>query len=502
MYISSAKAGYKPVATCMALFSFFNFKQKMPRAVAHRPLYLHNTLSGKTELFESINGTVRMYNCGPTVYEEQHIGNLRGPLLANTLKKTLSACGYPVIHVSNITDVGHLVSDSDEGEDKIEASAKKRGVSAQEIAETITNLYFDDLDALGIDRSKIIFSPATKYIPEQIALVKTLEEKGYTYTIDDGVYFTTAKFPNYGKLGRINLAGQKDGARVEENLQKKNPHDFALWKLSTKEGERQQEWPSPWGVGFPGWHLECTAMIFTLLNKQIDIHIGGIDLIPIHHNNEIAQAEAATGKQFVRYWMHNEFITIDGKKVSKSLGNTVYLHNIVDRGLDPRSLRYLYLTAHYRSPMNFTWDAIEGAHTALKRLQRAFLELPAKNGAVHKKFIDDFYAAVTNDLDTPKALALVWDFLKDDSVLPADKRASLAEADEVLGLGLNEPRTAAKLAVVAEADLPEEVQTLLDERTLARIAKNYSRADELRIEIEGLGYELTDTAEGQQVTKK
>jgi cysteinyl-tRNA synthetase len=479
------------------------FKQKMPRAVAQKPLYLHNTLSGTLELFESINGTVRMYNCGPTVYEEQTIGNLRGPLLANTLKRTLEACGYPVIHVNNITDVGHLVSDSDEGEDKMEKSAKKQGVSASEVAEAITKIYFDDLDSLGIDRSKMQFPKATQYIPEQIALVQALEEKGYTYTIDDGVYFNTAKFTGYGKLGHINLAGQKDGARVEENVQKKNQHDFALWKFSKKTEQRQQEWDSPWGVGFPGWHIECTAMIFTLLNKQIDIHLGGIDLIPIHHNNEIAQAEAATGKQFVRYWMHNEFITIDGKKVSKSLGNTVYLHNIIDRGLDARSLRYLYLTAHYRSPMNFTWDAIEGANTALKRLQRSFLELPAKpKGTADQKFLDEFYGFMLQDLDTPKALARVWNLVKDDSVAPEEKRASLIEADKILGLGLNEPRTAAKLAVVEESDLPEEVQQLLDERSLARLAKNYQRADELRIQIEGLGYELTDLPEGQKVTKK
>ena len=483
------------------------FKKTMPRAVAQKPLYLHNTLSGSLELFESINGTVRMYNCGPTVYEEQHIGNLRGPLLANTLKKMLEACGYPVLHVSNITDVGHLTGDNsgdaDTGEDRMEASAKKRGTTAQEIAEAITKIYFNDLTELGIDLSQIKFSPATKYIPEQIALVQALEEKGYAYTIDDGVYFNTAKFVGYGKLGHINLAGQKDGARVEENIQKKNPHDFALWKFSNKAEQRQQEWESPWGVGFPGWHIECTAMIFTLLNKQIDIHLGGIDLIPIHHNNEIAQAEAATGKQFVRYWMHNEFITIDGKKVSKSLGNTVYLHNIIDRGLDARSLRYLYLTAHYRSPMNFTWDAIEGANTALKRLQRSFLELPAHSkGTANQKFLDEFYGFMVQDLDTPKALARVWDLLKETELTPADKRASLLEADTILGLGLNDERTSAKLAVLEESDLPEEVQQLLDERALARLAKNYQRADELRIKIESLGYDLTDAAEGQKVTKK
>jgi cysteinyl-tRNA synthetase len=242
-------------------------------------------------------------------------------------------------------------------------------------------------------------------------------------------------------------------------------------------------------------------MIFTLLNKQIDIHMGGIDLIPIHHNNEIAQAEAATGRQFVRYWVHNEFITIDGKRLSKSQGNTLYLHNITDRGLNARALRYWFLTGHYRTPMNFTWDAIEGANTALKRLQRAYLEMP-KNGKADKKFLDEFYGFILQDLDTPKALARVWDLVKDASVAPADKRASIIEADKILGLGITEERITTKLPVVEEDSLPEEVQTLLDERTMARIAKNYQRADELRTKIEAKGYELTDTADGQQVAKK
>jgi len=488
----------------------FNLFKKTP-STAKEPLYLHNTLSDKLERFEPLNGTVKMYNCGPTVYEEQTIGNLRGPLLANTVKRALEAWGYRVKHVNNITDVGHLVSDSDEGEDKMEKVAAKRDLSAQDIAKEITALYFADLDALGIDRSQMEFPRATAYIAEQIALVKTLEEKGYAYLIDDGVYFDTAKFPGYGKLGHIDLGGQKDGARVEENKEKKNQHDFALWKLSpkntqenTKQGaKRQQEWDSPWGTGFPGWHIECTAMIFKLLGKQIDIHLGGIDLIPIHHNNEIAQAEAATAKQFVRYWMHNAFITIEGKKISKSLGNTIYLHQITERGLSPLALRYWYLTGHYRSPMNFTWEAVEGADTALKRMERAFLEFPKNSKeAPDKKFLEDFYAAMGNDLDTPKALAHVWDLIKDDAVSPASKRASLMEADKIFGFGLNDPRVSTKLSVLEQTDLPEEVQQLLDERSAARIAQNYGRADELRIYIEGMGYELKDTPEGQKVNKK
>lgn len=466
------------------------------------PLQFHNTLSGKTEVFEPLNHTARMYNCGPTVYAEQHVGNLRGPILANLARRTLESWGYAVEHVSNITDVGHLVSDSDEGEDKVEAQAKKEGRRAQDIAGEYTALFFKDLDALGIDRRKVSFPKATAYIAEQIALVKTLEEKGYTYATSDGIYFNTAKFPRYGKLGAIALAGQEAGARVEENKEKKNPHDFALWKLSKKGEKRQQEWQSPWGVGFPGWHIECTAMIFKLLGKQIDLHMGGIDLIPIHHNNEIAQAESLTGKPFVKYWMHNEFITIEGKKVSKSLGNTVYLHNIIDRGLSPLALRYWYLTGHYRTPMNFTWGAIEGAYQALMRLNRFFLELPHSSDVPDANFLKDFYAAISNDLDTPKAIARIWELVKDTTVSPAAKRASLLEADKILGLGLSAARPASKLKVIEEPDLPSEVQTLVAEREEARKNKNFTSADLLRDKIESLGYDLKDTPEGPEITKK
>lgn len=489
---------------------------RRPARAPSVPLRLYNTLSQEVEPFISLGGTVKMYNCGPTVYAAQTIGNLRGPLLANLLRRTFLTWGHYVRHVSNITDVGHLVSDSDEGEDKIEVQAKKEGLKAQDIAQHYTQLFFDDLDALGIERSKIVWAPATKYIAEQIALVHTLEEKGYTYTIRDGVYFNTAKFPAYGRLGNINLEGQQAGARVEENKEKKNPHDFALWKFSQKYKEggekRQQQWRSPWGIGFPGWHLECTAIIFTLLGKQIDVHMGGEDLIPIHHNNEIAQAEAATGKQFVKYWMHNAFITIEGKKISKSLGNTVYLHNITDRGLSAQSLRYWYLTAHYRTPMNFTWDAIAGADQALKRLNRSYLELsdtkalPRASAAAQTRgdggFLRDFYEAIANDLDTPRALARMWELVRDPEIAPGIKRASLAEADALLGLGFSKRRPAAKLKVIEESGMPQEVQELMRQRDEARAAKNFTSADLLREKIEALGYELKDTPEGSEISKK
>ena len=467
----------------MGLFSFFNKKPDMP------VLRLRNTLSGELEKFEPIGHTVKMYNCGPTVYDRQHIGNLRGAVLANTLKRTLEAWGHKVSHVSNITDVGHLVSDADEGEDKMEAAAKKIGKHTQEIAEEITQLYFADLDLLGIDRGAMRFPRAAQYIAEQIALVKTLLQKGYAYKISDGVYFDTSKSPGYGKLGGISVSGQQAGARVEENKEKKNPHDFALWKFSKKDEKREQEWQSPWGIGFPGWHLECTAMIFKLLGKQIDIHIGGEDLVPIHHNNEIAQAESLTGKQFVRYWLHNAFITIEGKKVSKSLGNTIYLTQLADRGISPRALRYLYLTAHYSQPMNFTWEAAQAANTALNRLTKVYYESKnSRSDLLDEAFLKEFYSAIANDLDTPKALAMIWENIK------TLNKATLAEADKILGLGLAEVRPSQKIAVKKE--IPAEVQKWVAEREEARAAKDFARSDALRTQIEAAGFEVKDTPEG------
>jgi cysteinyl-tRNA synthetase len=488
------------------MFAFLTTKkQQMP------PLSFHNTLSGKLELFEPLSKReVKMYNCGPTVYDQVHVGNLRVYILADLLRRIILTWSYKLKQVINITDVGHLVSDADEGEDKIELGAKRTGKTAQEIAREITALFFEDLDALGVDRAHIQFPRATEYIPEQIALIQTLEQKGYAYRTSDGMYFDTAKFAPYGKLGNINLKGLQEGARVEENHEKKSPHDFALWKFSRPDEKRQQEWSSAWGVGFPGWHIECTAMIFKLLGKQIDIHTGGIDHIPVHHQNEIAQAEAATGKQYVRYWLHGEFITIEGRKISKSLGNTIYLHNITDRGFNPRSLRYWFLTGHYRSPMNFTWDALEAADTALKRLEKLYLELrtnknsstqqnPENNSFEH--FAKRFYEAIGNDLDTPKALALVWDMTKDTSLSTKQKLQALELADKVLGLGLIDAKPMQKLTVMKESDLPDEVQQLAKEREIARNEKDFEKSDELRNKLHKLGYEVQDSHDGQKIFK-
>lgn len=484
----------------MGFLSLFT-KGHTPARADLPPLTFYNTMSGKTEVFTPLGGTVKMYNCGPTVYDRQHIGNLRPYIFADTLRRTLEGWGHKVEQVVNITDVGHLVSDADLGEDKMEVGAKRRGMSAQEVAQEITEWWFADLDAVGVDRSRTRFPRATEYIDEIIALVKTLEQKGYAYRISDGVYFDTAKFSGYGKLGHIAIAGQQAGARVEENPEKKNAHDFALWKLSKASETRQQEWQSPWGVGFPGWHIECTAMIFKLLGKQIDIHTGGVDHIPVHHNNEIAQAEVLTQKQYVRYWMHNEFITIEGKKVSKSLGNTIYLYQITDRGLAARSLRYLFLTAHYRAPMNFTWQAIEAADAALGKLNRMYLELPPSGLPADETFAKEFYAALADDLDTPLAIAKLWEAVRNPALTPTIKRACLTIADQALGLGLSEPRKSIRLEVIPLSQLPEPVIALVDEREQARLAKDFAVADDLRTQIEKLGYTVKDSAEGPKVSK-
>ena len=474
---------------------------KKPAPKKLPPLMLRNSLSGELEAFEPMGRTVKMYNCGPTAYDEQHIGNLFPPVVANVLSRTLRAWGYPVEEVNNITDFGHLNED-EKSEDKMSRGLRRHGKALnlknmRWLAEKYAALFFADLPSLGINPEKIRYPRASDYIAEQIAVIKTLEQKGYAYRTTDGVYFDISRYAGYGKLGGIDLEGLKAGARVEENKDKRNPGDFALWKLDKKIG-----WESPWGLGFPGWHTECVAMIFTLLGKQIDIHMGGVDLVSIHHNNEIAQAEAATGKQFVRYWLHNAHITIENKKVSKSLRNTVYLHNLVDKGLEPRALRYWFLTGHYRTPMNFTWNAIEGANTAYGRLSRAFLELPPSQLKPDAKFLHDFYAAIADDLNTPQALARVWELIKDPTVTPAVKRVSLAEADKILGLGLGEQGPVARVSVISVGDLPDEVQRLVMAREQARRNKDYKKSDELRAQILKAGYETKDTAEGQKITKK
>lgn len=480
------------------------FRKKEPPIKA--TLRFHNTLSGEVEpLSTLVAGEVRMYNCGPTVYGTQHIGNMRAAVFADLLRRTLSLWGYRVKQVINITDFGHLTSDADEGEDKMTAGLKREGMplsleSMRTLAERYTEEYFADIDAVGVDRSRIGFPRASEYVQDQIRLIEALEEKGYAYRTHAGVYFDVAKYTGYGKLGHINLAGLREGARVSGTEHKRGPFDFILWKADASLG-----WESPWGMGFPGWHIECTAMIFKLLGKQIDIHTGGIEHIPVHHNNEIAQAEAATGKQFARFWLHNDHITIEGKKISKSLGNTIYVRNIRDRGFSPLALRYWFLTAHYRSSANFTWTALEGSQNALSRLHRIFFEDLPKSGNPSPAFIAAFTEALSNDLDTPRAVAVMWDMLKDQNTTPAEMHGNLLYADRVLGIGLRDGKerlnTMKSLAVLSASDLPKEVAALIEEREVARKARNFTESDRLRQELLDLGYDLADSPTGPTVRR-
>jgi len=435
-----------------------------------------------------------MYSCGPTVYGPQHIGNLRAALFSDLIARVLMQAGFHVRRVTNITDVGHLVGDGDEGEDKMKVGSTRDKTTPKEIADRYTKIYLEDIQALNIDTSQIRFPRATEYIEEQVNMVKTLEEKGLTYTTKDGVYFDTSKYPSYGKLGGVTEVKLMGGARIKIEDGKRNLHDFVLWRMA-KPGDLQK-WRSPWGEGNPGWHIECSAMIRALLGSEIDIHTGGMDHIPVHHNNEIAQSENANGRPLARYWLHEAFINIDGEKISKSLGNEVLLSHIVDRGFDPLALRYFYLQASFRSPVSFTWEAIAASDEALRRLRKLAAEtkLQAKGKSATSELERRMIAILRDDLGTPSALALLWDTLKDEDLPPSQKLGVLLVADSILGLNL---LTEAEVAV-----LPAEVLELAKVRDAARAAKNFARSDELRLEIENRGYRVDDGPSGTVVTPK
>ncbi len=443
-----------------------------------------------------------MYSCGPTVYDYAHIGNLRAYVFVDLLNRTLKYNGYTVKNTINLTDFGHLTGDGDEGEDKMMKGLKRDGkpitLSAmRELSDIYITAFMEDLSELRI-LPPTTFSRASDYINEQIQLVKTLEQKGYTYETSDGVYFDIAKFPTYGRLGKINLDELRNGARVETNTEKKHPADFAIWKKGLLG------WDSSWGKGFPGWHIECSAMAIATLGKTIDIHTGGIDHIHTHHNAEIAQSESATGKLFAKYWMHNEFITIDNTKISKSIGNTLNLRHLTDQGFSGDDYRYLLLTAHYRSPLNFSFDALKAAKQALFRLKRhVYEEYQNQATKASPAYLERFLTAINDDLDTPKALALAWEVTKDDALDTGVKCATLRDFDRVLGIGLSDKLDDAlfKLGVVAEADLPTEIQELMDAREAARAARNWDESDRLRGILNFKGYAIEDTPTGPKVSK-
>ncbi|MFZ2886371.1 MAG: cysteine--tRNA ligase [Minisyncoccia bacterium] len=475
-----------------------------------RSLTLYNTLSGKKERFESLRPeVVKMYNCGPTVYGVQHIGNLSMYVFTDILRRALEANGYDVMQVINITDVGHLVSDGDDGEDKMTKGLKSEGKeltleNMRELAEKYTKLWLQDLKTLNITIADTQFPRASDHIPAQIAMVRALEKNGFAYKGEGGVYFDTAKFPSYGKLGNINLEGLREGARIAAVSDKRNSTDFLLWKFDPKLG-----WESPWGVGFPGWHIECSAMIREILGDEIDIHTGGIEHIPVHHNNEIAQSEASTGKKpFSRFWLHRAHLQIESAKIAKSVGNTVYLSRILERGFHPLSFRYLLLGAHYRQPSNFTWDALEASQKAYLKLVKIAHEISG-TGSLPQPYIRRFVERINDDLDTPGALAIMWEMVNDTHIAPENLKTGLEFFDTILGLKLTNPDEQALEmyrkefgAEVSAAEIPERVKSLLAAREEARMDKKWDVADKVRKEIEDEGYVIEDTADGPRVIAK
>lgn len=474
------------------------FKRKTV-APSSAPIFFTNTLTGTKDIFSPQRaGVATMYSCGPTVYGPQHIGNLRAALFADLIARVLMQAGYHVRRTINITDVGHLVSDADEGEDKMAVGAQREKTTHEEIAARYTKQYLEDIRALNLDTDHIMFPRATEYIEQQIAMVKTLEEKGFAYQANDGVYFDTSKYGSYGKLGGVAEVRLMGGARVKMDGGKRNLHDFALWRTA-RPGDLQQ-WDSPWGKGNPGWHIECSAMIRALLGTTIDIHSGGMDHIPVHHNNEIAQSEAANGRPLANFWLHQAFATIDGEKISKSLGHEIVLKDVTDRGFHPLALRYFYLQAHYRSPVSFTWEALAGANEALMRLWKLSRTMHEEAKGKTKPSVAEreIVALLRDDLGTPAALARLWETLKDDDIGPMEKLGVLTVADSVLGLSLLTPP---ELATPLETkDLPEEIQLLILKRDEARAAKEYAVSDELRAELETRGYRVDDGPSGTIVT--
>lgn len=447
------------------------------------PLKLYNTLTRKKETFKPIEeGEVGMYSCGPTVYWYQHIGNLKAYIFSDLLKRVLEFDGYKVKHVINITDVGHLTSDADEGEDKMEKAAAKEGKTAQDIANYYFNLFVEDLKKLNIILPNV-WCKATEHIKEQIELIKKLEAKGYIYKTSDGMYFDTSKFKDYGKLAKLNIEGLEAGKRIGMR-EKRNKTDFAVWKFSEEPGKRQQEWQSPWGLGFPGWHIECSAMSMKYLGETFDIHTGGIDHVPIHHTNEIAQSEAATGKKFVKYWMHEEFLTFKGEKVSKSKGGLFTIPQLEERGFPALVYRYFLLSGSYRKQIDFSLDILENTKNSYTRIKNIISSI-VDDKKLNEKYLKQFQKAMDDDLNTPKALSVLWELVRDEKA--EGKYQTIKKMDEVFGL---------KLLEKTVQDIPVEIKKLAEERWQAKQCKEFKKSDELRDEIIKKGWNIKDKKEG------
>lgn len=471
---------------------------------ATEPIFLYNTKTRQIERFSPLTPkAVSMYHCGPTVYDFAHIGNLKKYIVDDTLRRLLEAHGYTAHQVINITDIGHLTSDADEGDDKMVNAIKREGLpmsmeSLKTVADKYAAAFVEDIKALNIELPKEM-PRASEWVPEQIALIEKLFEKGLAYDTSKTVYFDVSKFPAYGKLGSIDLSGLKEGARIGHDPEKRGPFDFALWKKNPGLG-----FESPWGMGFPGWHIECSAMAMGILGATIDIHTGGIDHIAVHHNNEIAQSEGATGREFARFWLHSEFITINDAKMSKSKGNFITLRTLVEEGFHPLAFRYWVLLGHYRSPLNFSLDALTAAQTALERLHRIASDLRGE-GEPDAAYVRKIRAVVSNDLNTPEAIALLWDLLKDTTVSEGAMRATLRFADTLLGLGITDAlagNSSVLPRLVSIETLPTEVQAWVRERESLRTEKRFDEADSMRAKIMKAGFILEDGKDGPIIAKR
>lgn len=478
-------------------------------------LKIFNSLSRKVEEFKPINPPqVQMYTCGQTVYDYTHIGHLRKYTGDDILRRVLTVNGFEVKHVQNVTDVGHLTSDADEGDDKLDKMAKERNMSVWEVAKFFEDYHYNSLDQLNVLRPNIV-ARATEHIKEQIKLIELLDKKGYIYKTEEAIYFDTSKFPEYGKLSGQKLEDKKQGARADvvTDPHKKHPADFALWFFTVGHfKDHTMHWPSPWGEGFPGWHIECSAMSMEYLGNTIDVHTGGIDHIPVHHTNEIAQSEAATGEKFVSFWVHHEFLMVDGEKMSKSKKNYYTIDDIKEKGFDPLALRYLFLTAHYRDHMNFTWESLQAAQNALNNLREEIrtwepISDSPDRGSDQSKEIDEdiwqkFLGAANNDLNTPQAVAVMWEMVRSghttsrsiNSEPMARKSATLLQMDKILGLQLDD-------YLGKPLQIPAEVRKLVEEREEARNGKNFERSDELRDKIKNMGFEVEDSSTGPKIKK-